>query len=283
MTNFWFYAGLLLITALAFILIPLLRHPHMRADANRTGMNVGVYRERMYELEAQHSAGILDAAQLEAGRAEAARDLLGDAQALQHVPRARLGRGIPLAVALATLPLAVVMYLQWGALDEIMLVREHRSEPIENITNVTSRLEALLAERPDSSEGWSLLGRAYMAQERVTEAARAFERAADLAGRPAQLLGQWAEALYFAGGRKWTPELQTLTDEALASNPDEVLSLRLAAMGAFQSQRYTEAITYWERLQATLPEEDPSRSAIADNVLRARELENSAFKDSAAR
>lgn len=279
MITFWFYAGLLVVAAVAFLLIPVLRRPRMRADANRTDMNVDVYRERVYELEALRNAGVLDAAQLEAGRAEAARELLDDAHGTQLITRAPLGRAVPLVAALATPLLALVMYLQWGALDELMPARQHDSEPAQNIANVTSRLEALLAERPDSSEGWSLLGRAYMEQERITDAARAFERAADLAGRPAQLLGQWAEALYFAGGRKWTPQLRALTDEALKSNPREVLSLRLAGMGTFQSQRYTDAIGYWERLNATLPEGDPSRSAIADNIVRARELEKSAVEN----
>src|SRR3546814_14438675 len=97
--------------------------------------------------------------------------------------------------------LALVMYLHWGTLDELMQARGHRGEPAPNIADVTGRLEALLAERPDSPEGWSLLGRAYMTQQRAVDAARAFERAADLAARPAQLLGHWPERLSLPGGR----------------------------------------------------------------------------------
>src|SRR3546814_1867476 len=135
----------------------------------------------------QRNAGILDVAQFEAGRTEAARELLDDAPGPQRGGRARLGRLVPLTAAFAIPLLALAMYLHWGALDDLVSAREHRSEPAPNIANVTSRLEALLAGRPDSPEGWSLLGRAYMAQGRAVDAAHAFERAADLAGRPAQL------------------------------------------------------------------------------------------------
>src|SRR3546814_10556121 len=92
-------------------LIPVLRQPRMRADANRTGMNVDVYRERMYELEMQRNAGILDVAQFEAGRTEAARELLDDAPGPQRVGRARLGRLVPLTAAFAIPLLALAMYL----------------------------------------------------------------------------------------------------------------------------------------------------------------------------
>lgn len=272
MTIFWLYAGLLFAAALAFILVPQLRFPRRRIDANRTRLNVGLYRERLRELETQHDDGTLDAVQIEAGRVEAARDLLDDAQGPEHTVGAPLSRAIPLVAALSTPLLALVLYLHWGSLDQLMLARQPAGHSAQSIEKITTRLKALLAATPDSAEGWSLLGRAYMAQERMADAARAFERAATLAGRPSELLGRWAQALYFAGDRQWTPQLQALTDEALTSDPQEAVSLKLVAMSTFQAGRYAEAVAYWERLAATLPEGDPSRSTIADEIARAREL-----------
>lgn len=272
MTVFWLYAGLLFAAALAFILVPQLRLPRRRVDANRSRLNVALYRERLRELETQHDAGTLDALQLEAARVEAARELLDDAQGPEHAAGAPLGRAVPLVAALATPLLALVLYLHWGSLDQLTLARQDTGHAAQSIEKITPRLEALVAATPDSSEGWSLLGRAYRAQGRVTDAAMAFERGATLAGRPAELLGRWAEALYFAGGRRWTPRLLALTDEALASNPQEPASLKLVGMAMFQAGRYAEAADYWERLAVTLPEGDPSRAAIADDIAHARKL-----------
>ncbi|OZI72514.1 c-type cytochrome biogenesis protein CcmI [Bordetella genomosp. 2] len=274
MTAFWLYAALLLLAALAFILGPQLRAPRARADADRAGLNVGLYRERVRELEMQHGAGALTAAQLEAARIEAARELLDAAHGSPgRAADAPLGRAVPLAMAVLAPLLGLALYLHWGSLDRVMLARQYAGHPAQGIEEMTARLEASLAAAPDSAEGWFFLGRTYMAQDRMADAARAFERAAALAGRPPELLGHWAQALYFAGDQQWTPQLQALTDEALAGDPQEAASLGLAGMAAFQAERYAEAAAYWERLAAALPEADPSRAAIADGIARARELD----------
>lgn len=274
MTSFWLCAGLLLATALAFILVPQLRRPR-DFEANRASVNVDLYHERLRTLGMQHEYGTLSAAQLEAGRGEAARELLDDTQVGAHRNGARRRVIVPLIAALSMPPLALTMYLHWGAQDKLKEARQQRSVAAPNIEKVTRHLEALLITKPEASEGWSLLGRAYMAQNRTAEAAQAFERAATIAGRPADLLGRWAEARYYAGGRQWSSELEALTDEALTANPQEATSLRIVGMARFHAGRYVEAAASWERLLATLPERDPSRAVIAKDIARARQLATS--------
>ena len=274
MTSFWLCAGLLVATALAFILVPQLRRP-LDFEANRASVNVDLYHERLRTLDMQHESGTLSAAQLEAGRGEAARELLDDTQVRAHRNGARRRVIVPLIAALSMPPLALTMYLHWGAQDKLKEARQQRGVAAPNIEKVTRHLEALLITKPEASEGWSLLGRAYMAQNRTAEAAQAFERAATIAGRPADLLGRWAEARYYAGGRKWPSELEALTDEALTANPQEATSLRIVGMARFHAGRYVEAAASWERLLATLPERDPSRAVIAKDIARARQLATS--------
>jgi cytochrome c-type biogenesis protein CcmH len=50
-----------------------------------------------------------------------------------------------------------------------------------------------------------------------------------------------------------------------------VTSLGLLGIAAFEDQRYQDAVRFWERLVAALPEEDPSRDAIRGGIARARE------------
>ncbi len=80
MIDFWLAAGLLLLAALAFLLIPLLRGRRAQAEEDRTALNVALYQERIAELAGQQAAGTLTAEQLENGRAEAARELLADTE-----------------------------------------------------------------------------------------------------------------------------------------------------------------------------------------------------------
>ena len=270
MIDFWLAAGLLLLVALAFLLIPVLRGRKAQAEEDRTALNVALYQERLAELQAQHEAGTLTEAQLEAGRAEAARELLADTEGAAADRSARLGRALPLLAALLVPALGLGLYAHWGSSDKVQLAREMREQP-RTIEEMTARLEKAVQAQPDSAEGWYFLGRTYMAQERPADAAKAYERAVQIAGRQPELLGQWAQALYFASQKRFTPEVQALTEDALKADPNEVTSLGLLGIAGFEEGRFKDAIGYWERLIAVLPQDDPSRAALQGGIDRARE------------
>lgn len=270
MIDFWLAAGLLLLVALAFLLIPVLRGRKAQAEEDRTALNVALYQERLAELQTQHEAGTLTEAQLEAGRAEAARELLADTEGAAADRSARLGRALPLLAALLVPALGLGLYAHWGSSDKVQLAREMREQP-RTIEEMTARLEKAVQAQPDSAEGWYFLGRTYMAQERPVDAAKAYERAVQIAGRQPELLGQWAQALYFASQKRFTPEVQALTEDALKADPNEVTSLGLLGIAGFEEGRFKDAIGYWERLIAVLPQDDPSRAALQGGIDRARE------------
>ncbi|WP_165669833.1 c-type cytochrome biogenesis protein CcmI [Metapseudomonas otitidis] len=270
MIDFWLAAGLLLLVALAFLLIPVLRGRKAQAEEDRTALNVALYQERLAELQAQHEAGTLTEAQLEAGRAEAARELLADTEGAAADRSARLGRALPLLAALLVPAVGLGLYAHWGSSDKVQLAREMREQP-RTIEEMTARLEKAVQAQPDSAEGWYFLGRTYMAQERPADAAKAYERAVQIAGRQPELLGQWAQALYFASQKRFTPEVQALTEDALKADPNEVTSLGLLGIAGFEEGRFKDAIGYWERLIAVLPQDDPSRAALQGGIDRARE------------
>ena len=270
MIDFWIGAGLLLLAALAFLLLPVLRGRRLQAEEDRTALNVALYQERLGELTAQQAAGTLTLEQYEMGRADAARELLDDTEGSDAHRSSNLGRAVPLIVAILVPLFGYSLYMQWGASDKLQLTREFAVQP-GSIEEMTARLERAVKAQPESSEAWYFLARTYMSQERPADAAAAYEQVVNLAGRQPELLGQWAQALYFAEGRSWTPRMQRLTDEALQADPHEVTSLGLLGIAAYENERFDEAIGFWERLVATLPAEDPSREAIQGGIARARE------------
>ncbi|WP_434590911.1 c-type cytochrome biogenesis protein CcmI [Pseudomonas sp. R4-83] len=270
MIDFWLAAGLLLLVALSFLLIPVLRGRRAQREEDRTALNVALYQERVAELQAQQAEGVLDAAQMDSGRAEAARELLADTEGVAAPRVSKLGKPLPLLAAVLVPLLGLGLYLHFGAADKVELTREFAQAP-QSMEEMTQRLERAVAAQPDSAEGLYFLGRTYMAQERPADAAKMFERAAGLAGRQPELLGQWAQAQYFADGKKWSPKIQALTDEALKADPKEVTSLGLLGIAAFEGERYQEAIDYWNRLLAQLPPEDNSRAALQGGIQRAAE------------
>lgn len=165
--------------------------------------------------------------------------------------------------------LGLGLYLHWGASDKVALVEQFAQAP-KSVEEMTARLEQAVKVQPDSAEAWYFLGRTYMAQSRPADAAKAFEKAVGIAREP-ELLGQWAQALYFVGNKQWSAQLQSLTDEALQRDPQEVTSLGLLGIAAFEGQRFKEAVGYWRRLIAVLPADDPSRDALQGGIDRALE------------
>src|SRR5690606_21752355 len=59
MIEFWIAAALLVLVALAFLLLPVLRERRRQAEEVRTALNVAPYQERLAELERQYQAGML--------------------------------------------------------------------------------------------------------------------------------------------------------------------------------------------------------------------------------
>ncbi len=270
MTDFWIAASALLLVALAFLLLPILRGRRAQAEEDRTALNVALYEERLAELTAQHAAGTLSDAQLEAGRADAARELLEDTENSDSPKIAKLGRSVPLIAAVLVPLVGYGLYMHWGASDKVQMARQFSEQP-RTVEEMTAHLEQAVKEQPDSAEAWYFLGRTYMNQERPSDAAKAFARVVELAGRQPELLGQWAQAQYFAGDRQWSEQLQALTDEALQADPQELTSLGLLGIAAYEEGRYQDAVRFWEQLVAALPENDPSREAIRGGIERARQ------------
>ncbi|PBQ15413.1 c-type cytochrome biogenesis protein CcmI [Pseudomonas congelans] len=270
MIDFWMATGLLLVVALSFLLIPLLRGHRAQREEDRTALNVALYQERLSELQVQHEQGVLSVAQLQSARAEAARELLADTEGAEPARTSRLGKPWLVLAALLVPVLGLAGYLQLGASDRVELSREF-ARPPTSLADMTRRLERSVQAQPDSAENLYFLARSYMAQNRPGDAAQMFERSVALAGRQPELLGQWAQALYFASDKHFTPQVQTLTDEALQADPREVTSLGLLGIAAFETQRYQAAVDYWTRLLAALPADDASRSALEGGIARARE------------
>ncbi|KPB21675.1 c-type cytochrome biogenesis protein CcmI [Pseudomonas amygdali] len=270
MTDFWIATGLLLLVALGFLLIPVLRGHRAQREEDRTALNVALYQERLDELQVQQEQGVLSVMQLQGARAEAARELLADTEGAEPARTSRLGKPSLVLAAVLVPVLGLAGYLQLGASDRVELSREF-SRPPTSLADLTQRLERSVQAQPDSAENLYFLARSYMAQNRPGDAAQMFERSVTLAGRSPELLGQWAQALYFASDKHFTAQVQALTDEALQADPNEVTSLGLLGIAAFETQRYQAAVDYWTRLLAALPAQDASRSALEGGIARARE------------
>jgi cytochrome c-type biogenesis protein CcmH len=139
-----------------------------------------------------------------------------------------------------------------------------------NLEEAIVQLEARLAEEPASVEGWVLLGRSRIAQERWADARDAFAKANALLPDDPDLMVEYADALMRASvDGRFTPQATELLEKVVAGAPTHQRALFYLGAQRFQAGQAAEAAQIWERL---LPLVDArTADALRPQVAAARE------------
>ena len=244
---FWSIAAVMALMALALVLRPLVRGGAVR-DA------------RFDALERARRDGVLSDAEF-----AAKRDALGaPATAPTHVPR-------PLVVVLS---LAIGV----GSFGLYRLVGEPRAMVPGSVPSAAPPMEevipalvARLEQAPDDLEGWLLLGRAYKQTMRFAEARDALANAIRIAPESPDAMVEYAESLALAADdRRLGDEAHALLARALALEPEHQRGLWLSGIAALQDERYTDAVSVWERLLIQLPPDSDVAESVREQIAQAR-------------
>jgi cytochrome c-type biogenesis protein CcmH len=268
-TVFWLSAAALALAAVALVLRPWFRR---RADTevSRSAANLSIYRDQLRELEADLAAGKLARADYERARIDLESRLLEDVRARED-PKARqpVRRGIAIAVGVGVPLVAFAVYFWIGNPGAIQQTVEH-DVSVAQIEAMVDRLAARMRENPGDVDGWQLLARSYGVLGRFQDAANAYEKAASLAPRDAQLLADYADALAMARGRRLEGEPEKLIQRALQADPNNLKALALAGTAAYERKDYAGAAAHWQRmLPHVAPDSEDARS-IQQNINEAR-------------
>ncbi|MCC6716256.1 MAG: c-type cytochrome biogenesis protein CcmI [Acetobacteraceae bacterium] len=124
------------------------------------------------------------------------------------------------------------------------------------IRGMVERLAARLAETPDDADGWQRLGRAYAVMGERAKSAEAYARAGAL--RPDDMAIALAEAQALLEGLPPSaavpPRALELLTRVLAADPRQPAALWHLGVAAAKRGAMDEAVGYWNRLIAVLPE-----------------------------
>jgi len=259
---FLIFAALMLIAALAFVLVPLLR-TRVGDDAQNEA------RRRRKALEAAHADGILTDAEYAAKCAALAQAAPASAPA-----RTRTGFAVALAVALLLPAGAILLYWQLGApraLDPANLVT--RPDDGTDIEAAIAQLAEKMKQDPDNAEGWALLGRAYKSTRRFADARDALKRAHDLLPDDADLMVEYAETLVLSSSdHRIQGDALTLIDKAIQTNPQNQKGLWLAGIADSQAGKYAEAVKKWNTLLPLLPPGSNVADSVQEQIAQAEAL-----------
>lgn len=264
---FWILSLLLVVLAVIFVLLPVLRHNNSTIQIGLTARNTAnliIFQERAKELEQDYKEGLLDQDQYNSLKAELERTLLTDvsdtgdepATADHNLSIRSPAKLVPVVAVMLALPLSYLLYDLWGFRDDLAVAeifersRAAGDNP-ELIRDQIFELGAVVERDPEN--GWALyfIARHLVSLGQMPEAALFFERAAQFIENPADqavVLGQFAQAKYIISEQQMTEEVSAIIAQAQRLNPNEPAILQLLGADAFINQDFQAAITYWQRL-----------------------------------
>jgi cytochrome c-type biogenesis protein CcmH len=232
-------AALMIAAALAFVLVPLMRH-RRAATADPTA-------RRLRALDEALAAGVIDASEHASKRAQIAQSSITSAPAPSRTAFVAL-----LLVALLLPASALLLYRIVGApqaLDPAVLAAAAAPEQGPDMEQAINALAAKLKQQPDDAEGWALLGRAYQATGRANESLDAFRHAHELAKDDVAVTVEFAQALaVVAPNHRIDGEARELLEGVLTKDAENQRALWLLGISEYQNGRYDAAIARWNTL-----------------------------------
>jgi len=247
-------------------------------------------RQQLQQLRSLHASGVLSDAEYAESCAPLERKLAGGsvppeaAAKPQADAAARPPPRLWAALGAVAVLIAAAGYFWTGAPDQINQVPSGFGDQAASgaeaaasaphaldsaqFAALIERLAARMKEHPDDADGWSMLGRSYMAMGREDEALVAFEHAVKLLPNDASRLADYADALAVKNGRSLEGEPTKFIERALKADPDNLKALTLAGTAAFNRGDYAKAVQYWDRAVTVGPPDSPiveqARSAAAE-------------------
>lgn len=286
MTLFWTSAAGLIVLAVAFIIVPLLRrreYPSISADE----LNLSVFKQQLEELDSDLNAGILDQARYEAARKDLEKELLIDVngnKVQSATANSRSGRWL-MGVALLIPLMAYGMYSHLGSPDIIPQLAENSSsaaaqgsasphdqagEKLPPMEELVKKLAAKLEKQPDNVEGWLMLGRSYMAMNQPGKAIESYERGMQVNAENATLLLAYAEALAQTSGNNFTGKAAELVEKAHQLDKQDPNALWMMGIVAYQEKDFEGAIGHWEQVKVLLGPDNKDLNAVDNAIDEAR-------------
>jgi cytochrome c-type biogenesis protein CcmH len=255
----WLVFALMTAAAVFAVLWPLARG----ARQQPSGSDIAVYQDQLGEIERDHAAGRIGAAEADAARIEVSRRLLGAADLKDHAEAAVSPAGatrhrrIAAVVTLVLLPLgALSLYVALGSPQlpgEPLAARLGKPPEHQSLVNLVAQVESHLARDPNDGRGWEVLAPIYLQMGRTEEAVTARRNALRLLGQTAVREGNLGEALVLAANGIVTEEAKAAFERALKLEGNDERALFFTGLAAEQEGDREKAATIWRDLLAKAP------------------------------
>jgi cytochrome c-type biogenesis protein CcmH len=142
----------------------------------------------------------------------------------------------------------------------------------QQIAANTDKLAERLKQNPNDVQGWTMLARSYLMQERFSDAAGAYEHLTSINPNDAGTWADYGEALALANSQNLAGKPTEAINRALQIDPNHQKALDLAGSAAFQAGDYQKAMEQWQKLIKLLPAGSEQLKTITAQISKAKEL-----------
>jgi len=272
---FLIIALLMLIAALAFILVPLLRERVTAAPVSDAGSNVAIYKSQRRELDEELARDAISETEHGAALAELSARLVDEvpepSKETASLPATSARPWWLVAIIAIAMPMAtLILYGMLGTPRAIEMAgmppasagapggqpeAKAGEEPPMSDKQILAMVESLklkMQQTPNDPRGWILLARSQNALGRFVEASEAFERAVALTPNDAQLLADFADAAVMTQQGRFEGKPHALIMQALKLEPTNMKALALAGTAELRMGNRAASLAYWEKLKTLL-------------------------------
>jgi len=280
----WLGIIVILILAGVFLVYPFVSRKSIESNQHSQSeqANIDIFRDQQRQYQQQLERSEISQQQYTAMVAEAEQLLLSNTAAVKTETGSSSGQGLwMLPVLLIIIPLATVwIYQSLGAsIDEQIadkLVEQGQSVNAGQEMVWDSQLIAMISERVKQRRNniyyWTILAQEAVSRSDMTAAANYFSETVRIEPRESYLLGQYAQALFFAEGNRFTQPVITAIDNAFAVDSSNQTVLGLKGIQAFEGKDYKLAITFWQGAAQQLDPSSGDWQALQNGIQKARQL-----------
>lgn len=265
MTQFWLIAAGMILLALGFVLLPLLRQ-RKTVHIDRDAINISVVKQQLDELKVDLKSGKLEQSVYEAAKADLEKALLNDLDSsnTQHPVTNKKpvssGRWLAAFVVIAVPLFSIGLYQKLGSpaainpsiAPPVQANNNQSAVPQMSMEEAISKLAEKLEQEPDNAEGWSMLARSYLSVQQFEKAVGAFKKLHALTGDQPEVLVRYADALAMTQGGKITGKPHELLKLALKLEPQNAQANWMAGLAEEEANNYVAALKHWQIVRPLL-------------------------------
>tara|TARA_B100000929_G_scaffold72495_1_gene55886 strand:+ start:2198 stop:3457 length:1260 start_codon:yes stop_codon:yes gene_type:complete len=283
MALMWASFVLLTLIALLFVVVPFFKRERIqRLDHNANSELIRIYYQRLDELKDDLENQRIDAQMHDEAVVEQKRRLLNELSPEKALNSKGNNRIFALTGAGFLIVLTAIFYAYTGSQQQI----KGWHDAMENLKSYGERavmqngepltanelqafalaLRTKLDQSGDDEVAWMLLGRVAMSLNEFDMAKQSFDKVLKMNPDNKQVLISYSQVLLMEGNDANMSQAATMLSKVLKAEPTNIDAISLLALIAYERKDWLQAKTAFEVLLASMEQNDPRYSMIAERI-----------------